>query len=102
MVYNITYLPFFKLYLDELYDLLKEVGHTSCHQDVPLFIDEGEDCLLLVHNSRGALGWLLASSASRSSHMNWKITGPDQTITDHNQTFGSVCLVWWQSMVMVQ
>jgi hypothetical protein len=43
-----------------------------------------------------------AVSASRSSHMNWKITRLDQTITNHNWTFGLVCLVWWQSMVMVQ
>jgi dynamin-binding protein len=61
MAYNITDLPFFKLFLDEVYDVLKEAGHTSCHRDVPLFVDEGEDCLLLARDSRGALGWLLAS-----------------------------------------
>jgi hypothetical protein len=54
-------LPFFKLYLDDIYDVLKEAGHPSQHQNLPLVVDAGEDCLLLSRDMNGALGWLLAS-----------------------------------------
>jgi dynamin-binding protein len=54
-------LPFFKLYIDDVYQVVKEAGHPSRHRDLPLFVDEGEDCLLLARDSSGALGWLLAS-----------------------------------------
>jgi hypothetical protein len=35
--------------------VLREEGHLSCHWDLPLFVDEGEHCLLLARDSRGAL-----------------------------------------------
>jgi hypothetical protein len=54
-------LPFFRLSLDNVYDVLKEAGHPSRHRDLPLLVDEGEDCLLLARDSAGDLGWLLAS-----------------------------------------
>jgi dynamin-binding protein len=54
-------LPFFKLFLDDVYQVLKEAGHPSRHRDLPLLVDEGEDCLLLARDSSGSLGWLLAS-----------------------------------------
>lgn len=54
-------LPFFKLFLDDVYHVLKEAGHPSRHRDLPLLVDEGEDCLLLARDSSGDLGWLLAS-----------------------------------------
>ena len=54
-------LPFFKLFLDDVYHVLKEAGHPSRHRDLPLLVDEGEDCLLLARDSNGELGWLLAS-----------------------------------------
>jgi len=54
-------LPFFKLFLDDVYHVLKEAGHPSRHRDLPLLVDEGEDCLLLARDSSGELGWLLAS-----------------------------------------
>ena len=54
-------LPFFKLYLDDIYDVLKEAGHPSQHKDLPLIVDAGEDCLLLARDMNSALGWLLAS-----------------------------------------
>jgi hypothetical protein len=54
--------PFFKLSLDDICDILKEVGHPSQHKDSPLIVDAGEDCLLLVRYMNGTLGWLLASS----------------------------------------
>lgn len=54
-------LPFFKLFLGDVYHVLKEAGHPSRHRDLPLEVDEGEDCLLLARDSSGELGWLLAS-----------------------------------------
>ena len=54
-------LPFFRLSIDDVYDVLKEAGHPSRHRDLPLLVDEGEDCLLLARDSTGELGWLLAS-----------------------------------------
>ncbi|KAH9067525.1 hypothetical protein EDB87DRAFT_2399 [Lactarius vividus] len=54
-------LPFFRLSLNDVYHVLKEAGHPSRHRDLPLLVDEGEDCLLLARDSTGALGWLLAS-----------------------------------------
>ncbi|KAM5537947.1 hypothetical protein V8D89_008423 [Ganoderma adspersum] len=54
-------LPFFTLVVDEVYDILQEAGHPSVHRDLPLYVDDGEDCLLLVRNDAGDLGWALAS-----------------------------------------
>jgi dynamin-binding protein len=54
-------LPFFRLTLDDVYHVLKEAGHPSRHRDLPLLVDEGEDCLLLARDGAGELGWLLAS-----------------------------------------
>jgi dynamin-binding protein len=54
-------LPFFKLFLDDVYYVLREAGHPSRHRDLTLLVGEGEDCLLLARNSSGELGWLLAS-----------------------------------------
>jgi hypothetical protein len=54
-------LPFFKLFLGDVYQVLKEAGHPSRHRDLPLLVDEGEDCLLLARDSGDELGWLLAS-----------------------------------------
>jgi hypothetical protein len=53
-------LPFLRLFLDDLYDVLKEAGHPSRHRDLPLVV-EGEDCLLLARDSSGELGWVLAT-----------------------------------------
>ena len=54
-------LQFFKLFLGDVYEVVKEAGHPSQHRDLPLLVDEGEDCLLLARDSSGELGWLLAS-----------------------------------------
>src|SRR6266478_2645839 len=54
-------LPFFKLFLEDVYHVLKEAGHPSRHRDLPLLVDEGEDCLLLGCDSGGESGWLAAS-----------------------------------------
>ncbi|KAI1791354.1 Dbl-like domain-containing protein [Ganoderma leucocontextum] len=54
-------LPFLTLVVDEVYEILQEAGHPATHRDLPLYVDEGEDCLLLVRNSSGDVGWALAS-----------------------------------------
>ncbi|KAI0669533.1 hypothetical protein C8Q78DRAFT_1070654 [Trametes maxima] len=53
--------PFFTLRLGDVYDILKEVGHPSTHHDLPLYVDDGEDCLLLARDELGGIGWVLAS-----------------------------------------
>ncbi|TBU38046.1 hypothetical protein BD309DRAFT_972704 [Dichomitus squalens] len=54
-------LPFFTLVVDDVYDILQEAGHPSTHRDLPLYVDDGEDCLLLARNQAGEVGWVLAS-----------------------------------------
>ena len=49
------------LEVGEEFDILDEWGHPSNHPDLPLFVDEGEDCLLLVRDEAGHIGWALAS-----------------------------------------
>lgn len=53
--------PFFTLRVDDVYDILKEVGHPSTHRDLPLYVDDGEDCLLFARDMSGNVGWVLAS-----------------------------------------
>lgn len=61
-------LPFFQLVYGDSFDVLREYGHPSTHVDLPLYVDDGEDCLLLVRaKSKGGeyeagdVGWALAS-----------------------------------------
>ncbi|KAI0343603.1 hypothetical protein BDW22DRAFT_1316527, partial [Trametopsis cervina] len=54
-------LPFFSLAVGEIFDVIQEQGHPSLHPELPLVLDDGEDCLLLVRNRRGDMGWALAS-----------------------------------------
>jgi len=54
-------LPFFTLEVNNVFDILKEYGHPSLHEDLPLYVDDGEDCLLLVRDGFGDIGWSLAS-----------------------------------------
>lgn len=54
-------LPFFTLRVGEVYDVLQEQGHPSTHPDLPLYVDDGEDCLLLVRDAVDDIGWALAS-----------------------------------------
>ncbi|EAU91189.2 hypothetical protein CC1G_06824 [Coprinopsis cinerea okayama7 len=53
--------PFFTLYDGDLYEVLQEAGHPSIHPKLPLYVDDGEDCLLLCRNGNGTVGWALAS-----------------------------------------
>ncbi|CCM01015.1 uncharacterized protein FIBRA_03063 [Fibroporia radiculosa] len=54
-------LPFFTLCVGDYYSVLQEAGHPSTHKDLPLYVDDGEDCLLLVRNKVDDIGWALAS-----------------------------------------
>ncbi|KAG9312331.1 hypothetical protein JVU11DRAFT_7647 [Chiua virens] len=61
-------LPFFQLTYCDAFDVLREYGHPSTHVDLPLYVDDGEDCLLLVRArgkgtgyEAGDVGWALAS-----------------------------------------
>ncbi|KAI0302459.1 hypothetical protein B0F90DRAFT_1816648 [Multifurca ochricompacta] len=49
-------LPFFKLYLNDVYQVLKEAGDSSRHPALPVAMDE-----VLARASTGAIGWILAS-----------------------------------------
>lgn len=53
--------PFFTLVVGDLYQVLQEAGHPSIHPKLPLYVDDGEDCLLLCRDGNGIVGWALAS-----------------------------------------
>jgi RhoGEF domain len=67
--------PFFTLREGELLEVLQEAGHPSIHPKLPLWVDDGEDCLLLCRErvegvegigedgegAGGNVGWALAS-----------------------------------------
>ena len=53
--------PFFTLMEGEIYQVLQEAGHPSIHPKLPLYVDDGEDCLLLCRDEEGNVGWALAS-----------------------------------------
>ncbi|KAG0694445.1 hypothetical protein DFH29DRAFT_1072909 [Suillus ampliporus] len=65
-------LPFLELRSGDTFDVLREYGHPSTHPDLPMYVNDGEDCLLLVREpvdgeggkdstGRGEVGWALAS-----------------------------------------
>jgi hypothetical protein len=53
--------PFFSLEVNQTFEVLHEFGHPSAYADLPLYVDDGEDCLMLVRDGRGRIGWALAS-----------------------------------------
>ena len=67
--------PFFTLREGELLEVLQEAGHPSIHPKLPLWVDDGADCLLLCRErvegiegigkegegAGGNVGWALAS-----------------------------------------
>ena len=61
--YSVAYrgLPFFRLEVGEVDGIMVEEGHPSGFPDLPLKVDDGVDCLMMVRNSRGEVGWALAS-----------------------------------------
>ncbi|KDQ56300.1 hypothetical protein JAAARDRAFT_307819 [Jaapia argillacea MUCL 33604] len=54
-------LPFFDLSLGQKLDVLSEEGHPLSHRNLPLYVDDGDDCLLVVRDNGGQIGWALAS-----------------------------------------
>ncbi|KAF7295946.1 DH domain-containing protein [Mycena kentingensis (nom. inval.)] len=53
--------PFFALEEHAILGVLHEAGHPSTHPRLPLYVDDGEDCLLLCRDSANEIGWALAS-----------------------------------------
>ncbi|KIL68714.1 hypothetical protein M378DRAFT_60270, partial [Amanita muscaria Koide BX008] len=53
--------PFFTLVEDDMYEVLQEAGHPSMHPKLPLYVDDGEDCLLLCRDVHQNVGWAFAS-----------------------------------------
>ncbi|KAF7290118.1 DH domain-containing protein [Mycena chlorophos] len=53
--------PFFALEEHAILGVLHEAGHPSTHPRLPLYVDDGEDCLLLCRDSSNEIGWALAS-----------------------------------------
>lgn len=41
--------------------IMQEAGHPSTHANLPISVDDGEDCLLLARNIEGTVGWAFAS-----------------------------------------
>lgn len=54
-------LPFFSLRPGQVYAIMVEEGHPSAFPDLPLKVDDGVDCLMMVRNERREIGWALAS-----------------------------------------
>ncbi|TDL16928.1 hypothetical protein BD410DRAFT_730668 [Rickenella mellea] len=54
-------LPFFELQNGDVFAVLSEAGHPSKHDGLPLYVDDGDDCLLIVRDEYGDIGWALAS-----------------------------------------
>lgn len=54
-------IPFLTVNVGDIFDVLEEKGHPSQHRNLPLYIDDGEDCLLLVRDMHDDIGWALAS-----------------------------------------
>ncbi|KAG9009841.1 hypothetical protein FRB94_013543 [Tulasnella sp. JGI-2019a] len=59
---NVPYmnLPFLTLHVGDTIQVLYEAGHPSEHP-LPFFVDEGDDCLLVVRDEAGRVGWAFAS-----------------------------------------
>jgi hypothetical protein len=54
-------LPFLTLHVGDTVDVLSEEGHPSEHEDMPLYVDDGDDCMLVARDENGRVGWVLAS-----------------------------------------
>ncbi|KAL0072597.1 hypothetical protein AAF712_000360 [Marasmius tenuissimus] len=58
--------PFFTLGEGDRFEVLHEAGHPGLHRKLPLYVDDGEDCLLLCRRvsrseAKREVGWALAS-----------------------------------------
>jgi hypothetical protein len=54
-------LPFLTLNVGDHCEVLSEAGPPSMHDAIPIYVDDGEDCLLVCRDERGRVGWTLAS-----------------------------------------
>ena len=54
-------LPFLDLEINDVVDILLEDGHPSQHPDLPIYVDDGDDCMLVGRDERENIGWCLAS-----------------------------------------
>ncbi|KAG8880308.1 hypothetical protein FRB97_000921 [Tulasnella sp. 331] len=53
-------LPFLTLHVGDTIQVLYEAGHPSEHS-LPIYVDEGDDCLLVARDELGRVGWAFAS-----------------------------------------
>lgn len=60
---DVTYegIPFHRLKIGNRLGILQEAGHPCTHPNLPIHVDDGEDCLLMARNIEGAVGWVFAS-----------------------------------------
>jgi hypothetical protein len=54
-------IAFHKLRIGDRLGILKEAGHPCTHPNLPISVDDGEDCLLLARDNDGLVGWVFAS-----------------------------------------
>lgn len=54
-------LPFLSLEINDVVDILLEDGHPSTHSDLPIYVDDGDDCMLVGRDEHENIGWVLAS-----------------------------------------
>jgi len=54
-------LSFLTLDVGDVVDILLEDGHPSTHEGLPIYIDDGDDCMLVGRDERDNIGWCLAS-----------------------------------------
>lgn len=54
-------IPFLTLEINDVVDILLEDGHPSTHQGLPIYVDDGDDCMLIGRDERDNIGWCLAS-----------------------------------------
>ena len=50
-----------RLQVGDVVDVLFEAGHPAQHRDLPIYVDDGDDTLLLARDEQGEVGWVLAS-----------------------------------------
>lgn len=54
-------LPFLSLEINDVVDILLEDGHPSTHPNLPIYVDDGDDCMLVGRDEQDNIGWCLAS-----------------------------------------
>ncbi|CAE6442259.1 unnamed protein product [Rhizoctonia solani] len=54
-------LPFLKLEIGDILEILVEAGHPKNHKNLPIPYDYAPDCMLTVRSEQGVKGWVLAS-----------------------------------------